>query len=396
MKSLSVEYYKETNVLYPSVNEIIANFNKGFTQVFELQGKKVTFYADGVLEISGFETAPELFNDALGHRKEFVFGQYESRKLKNCVKKIILIEGVKALNDYFAVGFDNLEEVILPNSLEEIGESAFEICKKLVRFNLPNNLKVIGKRAFYSVGFEGELIISNSVEEIGVRAFACSNIKSVILPNNILKIAEGAFTYCSRLEEIEIPNNVKVIEESAFCRCSNLAKVILPKTLEKIGEYAFEGCKKLESINLCESVEVLDYAFSNSGYEKVIFEKECLNIPIISWEKEFGEVLNENQLTEKFFGKEIIEQAKLLTAKITQISQKYSYGKLDSSITNDKKEKVSKLVGVTKFIVKNGVLVGVEYENKIVLVGKEVTLYSASETDGTGESSLTENIIIEF
>ncbi len=397
MKCLNVEYLSKTNVLFPiDINEILDFFTKGETQIFEDNEKKVTLYPDGTLEILGFETAPELFNDRKGHNKEFCFGQYEAKKLKNAIKKIVVLEGVKALNEYFAIGFDNLKEVILPNSLEDIGQSAFEMCVNLTKINFPKNLKKIGKRAFYSLGFDGELYLPNSITEIGERAFACSKIKSIVLPNSISKIAEDCFTYCFNLQEIQIPNGVKVIEKSAFCRCSKLKSVTFPATLEKIGKYAFEGCKMLENALFFSNVEICDNAFLNSGYEKILAEKEIGNTPKTEWNKDFGEIKNEVELVERLRGRDISEQAKQLMAKFITKEDKYSYGELDSSSVFEESEILSRVCNVSSFIVKNGVIVGIVYDKKNVLFGVETILYSATDDDGTGSTSVLKTIKICF
>jgi hypothetical protein len=43
---------------------------------------------------------------------------------------------------------ENLQEIIIPDSVTSIGEEAFYNCKSLTSINLPNNLKVIKKIAF--------------------------------------------------------------------------------------------------------------------------------------------------------------------------------------------------------------------------------------------------------
>lgn len=60
-------------------------------------------------------------------------------------------------NSYTVIGIDpyafsnsrNLISVILPETLEYIGSSAFYRCEKLVSLNLPNSITDIGEEAFY-------------------------------------------------------------------------------------------------------------------------------------------------------------------------------------------------------------------------------------------------------
>ena len=69
-------------------------------------------------------------------------------------------------------------------------------------------------------------IIPNSVTEIGESAFeGCSALKSITIPNSVTEIGGEAFKGCSSLESITIPNSITYIGSSAFEGCS-LKKVV--------------------------------------------------------------------------------------------------------------------------------------------------------------------------
>jgi hypothetical protein len=74
-----------------------------------------------------------------------------------------------------------LIKIILPASIEVLGEECFYLCKSFssVTFESSSRLSRIDKRAFYGTGFI-EVILSASVEVLGKNCFAgCESLSSV-------------------------------------------------------------------------------------------------------------------------------------------------------------------------------------------------------------------------
>ena len=60
--------------------------------------------------------------------------------------------------------------------------------------------------------FKGTYIIPNSVQRIGEKAFnGCNGIVTIIIPDSVNDIGNAAFYYCSSLISIAIGNNVDKI-----------------------------------------------------------------------------------------------------------------------------------------------------------------------------------------
>lgn len=85
-------------------------------------------------------------------------------------------------------------EFILPDSIEEIGESAFEGCfEKYPRLVMPASLKKIEDRAFAYSGLS-QIILNEGLEEIGESAFESSMLsQELIIPESVLSIGKDAF-----------------------------------------------------------------------------------------------------------------------------------------------------------------------------------------------------------
>ena len=198
-----------------------------------------------------------------------------------------------------------LTSVSIPNTVEEIGEGAFEECTALssLRFAIGSRLKTIGEDAFKDCSSITSLTIPDSVESIGSNAFyGLKNLKNltmsgemdgsgwiewwsldtltltgtyvlgrapadkdgyiwydtlpgrnarkVILSEGITSIGEYAFYYCQNLEQIVLPQGLQAIGAHAFEECRSLVDVTFPDSLQTLGEKCFKDCNKLQLIDM--------------------------------------------------------------------------------------------------------------------------------------------------
>ena len=137
----------------------------------------------------------------------------------------------------------------LPSSLTEIGIGAFMNCKYFTSLELPNALSVIPRSIFNGCeGLSGSLVIPNSVTEIGERAFLnCTGFNGTLtLSNKLETIGVLAFRGCSGFTgSLTLPSSVTTIGQSAFSTCRSFTKLELPNTLSVISTQAFMDCRSL-------------------------------------------------------------------------------------------------------------------------------------------------------
>ena len=101
----------------------------------------------------------------------------------------------------------------------------------------------------------GEFTIPDSVTEIGESAFAnCHALSAVTIGARVTKIGAKAFSECHKLTDITIPDSVTEIGDNAFAKCGALSAVTLGNHVTKIGSEAFYECKKLTDITIPDSV----------------------------------------------------------------------------------------------------------------------------------------------
>ena len=65
------------------------------------------------------------------------------------LRKVIFPEGITEIGNQFFLADKDLEEVVLPESLEVIHHGAFKECTALKQIRIPNNVTEIRSKAFF-------------------------------------------------------------------------------------------------------------------------------------------------------------------------------------------------------------------------------------------------------
>ena len=102
---------------------------------------------------------------------------------------------ITALDSHALEGITFIEKgLILPESIEEIGDSVFY--EKSIQGNLvfPAHLKKIGNSAFRNLSYKGDLSLSDGLESIGESAFRdLKESNTITIPASVTHIGAGAF-----------------------------------------------------------------------------------------------------------------------------------------------------------------------------------------------------------
>ena len=169
---------------------------------------------------------------------------------------------VKSIPEGYFQGSE-LNSIVLPENLENIGKKAFIYCANLTSITIPDSVTNIEKWAFGYCTSLTSIALPESLTSIEYAAFAyCSNLVSITLPDSVSNIGEWVFGYCVNLTSITIPDSVTSIEGMTFAYCSSLTSITIPESVTRIGDSAFRECSSLQSINIPESViSIGEYAF---------------------------------------------------------------------------------------------------------------------------------------
>lgn len=137
-------------------------------------------------------------------------------------------------------------------------------------FEIPGCVRKIGSYAF-SMSTLTSVYIPDTVEEIGENAFECCYFLEEVdfyhhsYSPRLRKIGCGAFGDCENLSIIVLPEGLEIIDTQAFSLCRSLRVIILPKSLQEIGNLAFQGAP-LQSITLPKNLKFLgNNAFAGSN-----------------------------------------------------------------------------------------------------------------------------------
>lgn len=143
-------------------------------------------------------------------------------------ESVVIPETVTEIGDFAFEGNTNVKNIVVPDSVTEIGRGAFANCKSLEKVRLPRGLNTL---------------------EINLFTY-CTALKSIEIPKSVKYIKRLAFYGCESLARVELPNGVSVIGANTFSKCESLEEVILPPSLTRIGDMAFGYCKSLKSVTL--------------------------------------------------------------------------------------------------------------------------------------------------
>lgn len=249
------------------------------------------FYGNNVLERAVIgESVKEMGRDVFEDcpLKTLIFnavncesdGTKEKPIFPSSVETLKFGEKVERIPGYSFAHCNNLTAVDLPNSVNKIGDGAFEWCGEF-SINLSKNLAIIGTDAFFACSLTS-IDLPNSLEIIEERAFYGCCFTSIEIPNSVLIIEDEAFGKCESLTTVIfnaddcqscgilypvfpdsvntllIGDNVRTIPYKAF-RNLNLEYVYIPNSVKEIGDMAFQYCK-MKTIEIPSSVESIGEA----------------------------------------------------------------------------------------------------------------------------------------
>lgn len=229
------------------------------TCTVDVGGKKITFtftisYGQGITPVPGVTVTPQEATAAgwtyEPYGEEMMITGFSNTAFKRDIQVPSHIGDfaiVKISNNVFK-DQTNLRTIEVPDTVTEIGASAFENCSALTS------------------------MVINNVTEIGANAYkGCTKLEE-ITAGSAENIGDSAFEACSALVDIPLHEGLKTIGDKAFAECSKLTDDIvkLPSTVTQMGALAFMNTSLSTVVNL-QSTESAKF---------ILFAENSIQVPI--------------------------------------------------------------------------------------------------------------------
>lgn len=189
-------------------------------------------------------------NEGLEHIGAYAF-RYALNNIAPHQKKLVIPNSVNYIGEY---AFENcyMDEVIISDNVDSLFNDTFSFCF-IDQIHMPAKLKYIGARALYNNHLDN-LVLPEGLETIEHHAFNTLSVDKLVIPESVKFIDEFAF-YFPLIKDLEIKAPLDSIPKAAFYSCQDLERLVLPPTLKRIGQSAFYECYRLKECRLPEGLE---------------------------------------------------------------------------------------------------------------------------------------------
>ena len=245
--------------------------------IIDWEMNKVWFnVSDGIVKVG--QTPPtdiSLLTYSLSGNEMTITG-YTGEEIKLVIGSYYEVDGI----EYVVTAIDEeafaenalIETVIIPSSVEAIGDYAFYLCENLKAVTFSDGLKTIGADAFDGCCSLTEVILPKSLEILGEYAFYdCTLLKAVSILNPETEIGDIAlgYYYISRREDGIVEGfTIKGNRNSTAQTYAQENEVVF------VDIFAFKGAALILQDNLAINYKVDRVLFEGVGYTDpyIVFE----------------------------------------------------------------------------------------------------------------------------
>lgn len=236
-------------------------------------------------------------------------------KVNNC-EEIILPESLQTIGDYTFAGMTLLNGITIPNKVTEVGKYAFAEDENLKYAKLSTSCPWLKEGLFSNCLTLASITIPPVVTKMDRLMFsACESLETATFEGNseLIEMGYGAsdwdhglfrdcplvtlnldrwlsydtgaperspFYSIAELKNLNFGENVKVVDKYMFSYCTGLEEVLLPDHMESVGLWGFRGCSALKNVHLSANLsQVSDYGFAEcTSLDNVVFPAKMTSV----------------------------------------------------------------------------------------------------------------------
>lgn len=229
----------------------IEEYNPQVLEGFEFSG-------DTLIKYSGTETHVEVPASYSIFNGEFVQGDDYT--------VTTIVDGENTTSGVYTGAFwyarSTIQSVVLPDTIEKIGDYAFAMCYNLTSISIPDSVKSIGKGALpsslqYNESENGRYLASKTNPYFVLVDTLTTNFNTFTINSQCKIIYDSAFSGCNQLTALTLPDGVTSIGASVFSNCTALQSLTIPDSILNMSSNPFS--------NIFNRCDALNYNILDNG-----------------------------------------------------------------------------------------------------------------------------------
>ena len=148
--------------------------------------------------------------------------------------------------------------MVFPAAIESIGENAFGGCKQIKSVDMSaSSLRCLPRKLFFDCTYLEQVVLPESLTQLGDSIFAYTRLASVNVPSGVTEIPDGCFMGCYRMSHIDLPPQTVSIGDFAFKGCG-IVSMTFHSTVRSLGKGCIRDCIELSGFKYKVNIKEKD------------------------------------------------------------------------------------------------------------------------------------------
>lgn len=181
---------------------------------------------------------------------------------KSGLDTINVPDGIQFIGDAAFCACDNLKKINISRDNEyytvdrdflyDKEKSILYCCPvglNLSSVTVDSSVRTIAEGAFACSPFLNEVILPDSLKEMGMNTFLnCTSLAAIDLPAGMTSIGNSSFSKCTALKTFKFPAALSQIKPKTLYECYGITSITLPDSLTAMGAYSICYCDNLKEV----------------------------------------------------------------------------------------------------------------------------------------------------